>query len=362
MDALHLQSAILQGLGVAWLASLAVEAALRRCPTPASRSIAVGLVFVCAIIVTMLAPTPLVPGMHFDLRNAFLVIAASFGGLPAAAMTLAAAIGTRIYLGGSGMEAGLVGIAISALAGYGISRIPSTRLTPAARGILIGLAPILSFAGLLLLPWSAAVAVATTLLPTLALANFVAVSVLWMMINRTSRQVRTETDLVAEARTDPLTGLRNRSAFRDDIRASLQRANGRPSALLLLDVDNFKAINDTFGHSSGDVVLASIADTLRSSVRHSDFLMRYGGEEFLIVLPATELDQAATIAEIIREQVAAQLVSVQRFNIRVTVSIGVATLAKSDDDALSVAFAAADAALYSAKEHGRNRVELALAA
>jgi diguanylate cyclase (GGDEF)-like protein len=119
----------------------------------------------------------------------------------------------------------------------------------------------------------------------------------------------------------------------------------------MLDIDHFKVVNDTFGHNIGDDVLVDIADTLRVSVRNSDTAGRWGGEEFLVILPSTDLGSAGAVAEKIRAQIAdAVLPTVGR----VTVSLGVAEYQAGDTEQELVA--RADLALYAAKEGGRNMV------
>ena len=128
-----------------------------------------------------------------------------------------------------------------------------------------------------------------------------------------------------------------------------------PLSAALLDLDHFKQINDAHGHSRGDEALAAVAATLRSALRESDFVGRYGGEEFLILLPDTGKQQAGVVAEKVRAAVEA--VALSNLELRVTASLGVATLPDDCGDADTLV-RAADRALYSAKSRGRDRVEL----
>jgi diguanylate cyclase (GGDEF)-like protein len=132
---------------------------------------------------------------------------------------------------------------------------------------------------------------------------------------------------------------------------------GSPLTAALVDLDHFKQINDTYGHGRGDEVLAAAADAMRAAVRESDFVGRYGGEEFLILLPETDLSGGLAAAETVRAAIAAvTLTSVDR---AVTASIGVAVLPEDGTDAETLV-RNADRALYSAKSKGRNRVETTL--
>lgn len=167
--------------------------------------------------------------------------------------------------------------------------------------------------------------------------------------------LRKAAELALQARQDALTGLHNRMAANEQLQEEHLRykRTGAPYAVLLLDVDHFKRVNDTFGHDAGDRVLRHIADTLRDSARATDFVARYGGEEFLLLLPATDAAGAAVLAEKIRaavEQSQAPDVG------RITISIGLAT-ANAADAQPEATVKRADLALYRAKAGGRNRVE-----
>ncbi len=164
-------------------------------------------------------------------------------------------------------------------------------------------------------------------------------------------------DLAEEASRDPLTGLRNRRRFVDDLTERLRAAAGagRPLALVLLDVDHFKAVNDTHGHAVGDAVLVAVAAALREHARAED-VVRYGGEEFVVVLPGLDAAAAAERAEELRADCAR--LRVAGSEVRVTISAGVASCPEhgtTPDDLLL----AADRALYAAKAGGRDQVALA---
>lgn len=156
------------------------------------------------------------------------------------------------------------------------------------------------------------------------------------------------------ARTDFLTGLPNHRSFQVTLSAELGRAarHNHPTSLLIIDLDNLKAINDRFGHPRGDFVLRRVAERMRATCREFDFAARYGGDEFTVVLPETGLVAAVQVAERFREIVAAEEFEGIGY---LTVSIGVAccpTNAANKDDLIR----AADQALYHAKDTGRNRV------
>ena len=160
--------------------------------------------------------------------------------------------------------------------------------------------------------------------------------------------------------TDPLTGLYNRRYLGTHLSRLFRDAHSRsqPLSLLVLDVDHFKRVNDTMGHDIGDVVLKEIAERLHLSVRGMDLACRYGGEEFVFVMPDTDRQAALAIAERLRKEIGETPVTVAAEQaISVTVSIGVATTSVADpEDTPQNMLKRADEALYRAKETGRNRV------
>ena len=160
------------------------------------------------------------------------------------------------------------------------------------------------------------------------------------------------------AATDGLTGLANRSTFQRSLGLEVARSTrtGEPLSLLLLDLDHFKHLNDTWGHQTGDEVLRRVAAVLDESCRGFDVPARYGGEEFAVVLPSTALEQAVAVAERLREMMAGALIEPA-----VTISVGVATLPNSAATGEELV-RAADEALYASKRAGRNRVTAAPAA
>jgi diguanylate cyclase (GGDEF)-like protein len=162
------------------------------------------------------------------------------------------------------------------------------------------------------------------------------------------------------ATTDGLTGLSNRRSFTAQLQARHREAERykKPLSLLLLDIDHFKKVNDTYGHPAGDAVLRGVALAARTQARETDLCARYGGEEMAFILPETDARGAMVIAERVRAAVAAAQHPTESGNIRVTVSVGVAT-SPADGDSPEALLEAADKALYRAKQAGRNRVEAA---
>ncbi len=166
-----------------------------------------------------------------------------------------------------------------------------------------------------------------------------------------------------QATHDELTGLVNRRhlfELAEREHARIRRDNASPAALIMLDVDHFKRINDTYGHLAGDEVLRHLGHQLMASLRTADIAARYGGEEFAILLPATDLDAALRLAARLREEAAASTVYSDGQPLHYTLSLGLTALT-AQDVSLDMAIARADEALYRAKMGGRNRIEVNVA-
>jgi diguanylate cyclase (GGDEF)-like protein len=162
---------------------------------------------------------------------------------------------------------------------------------------------------------------------------------------------------------DALTGLYNRCYVMEKIESEMNRSlrHGSPVALLMLDIDHFKRINDSFGHAAGDSVLKSFGQVLRESCRVYDVPGRYGGEEFCIVLPETRIGNTTAVAERIRQRLAESRFDVGSDSVSITASMGIAGMDSVAEEGIVTSAALidrADRALYSAKHHGRDRIEV----
>ena len=170
------------------------------------------------------------------------------------------------------------------------------------------------------------------------------------------RTFRWTEEQASEARVDSLTGLANRRALEEILAAEISRAQrfAHQLAIVLLDLDRFKEINDSFGHAAGDVMLRAVSRLLTSLARQGDTVARWGGEEFVVVLPETELGGARRFAERLRRTIEAHAVG----EMQTSASCGVATMLP--EDTVEDLLGAADQALYQAKTNGRNRTESAV--
>lgn len=174
--------------------------------------------------------------------------------------------------------------------------------------------------------------------------------------------LQTQEALQYEAAHDPLTGLWNRGAILDLLRRETQRHQRTGSALgvAMVDVDHFKQVNDTYGHQVGDVVLREVAKRLSDSVRTYDLVGRYGGEEFLVVVPSCDPPGLRAGAERLRHAIAGRPIETAAGSLTSTISIGIASAPLSDETTseLEALLKISDDALYQAKANGRNRVEI----
>jgi diguanylate cyclase (GGDEF)-like protein len=174
-----------------------------------------------------------------------------------------------------------------------------------------------------------------------------------------TQQKRAHDELERLARYDTLTGLLNRRALLERLEEWLRHVQryGGKFCVIMLDLDHFKQVNDDYGHQVGDRVLAHTAEVLRQGLRQTDIVGRYGGEEFLVVLPHTDCIGARVVAERIRTRMTrTSMDNGKGYTFAITVSLGIA--AHLDNDDVDSLVSRADRALYNAKENGRNRVKV----
>lgn len=259
---------------------------------------------------------------------------------------------TLLVAGAAGVvAASLIHIApVSGLTAYSLSALLASA---ASSGVMLGACTVLdreaarrlwkSIFGLHLLvsPTAALVAFAYTVDRLVTVWTVIAVYITWTTLGKLRKA---EEESMFRARRDGLTGLLNHGAFWDTLEESLR--NSSRVAVILLDLDNFKKLNDTFGHRYGDQALVATAKLLQNTVPEGCTVARYGGEEFGIILPGFSLETAANLAW--------QIVQAARDNLPTTLSVGVACGSGNASDLV----ASADAALYRAKNGGKDRVEV----
>ena len=206
---------------------------------------------------------------------------------------------------------------------------------------------------------------AGVVLPLLSVGGTVMLNVLTPLGVLWMAAMRMQAELEEQSSTDPLTGALNRRAFDRKGRMEMERSRRHrlPMAVVEMDVDHFKHLNDSHGHTTGDRVLVRLAEQVGQQLRTTDVLARFGGDEFMLLLPVTTLEGARELAERLREGVEQMVVEAQAERVQVRASFGVAALAAPEEDAPVDAEAwetlieQADDALYRAKKKGRNRVE-----
>jgi two-component system cell cycle response regulator len=162
------------------------------------------------------------------------------------------------------------------------------------------------------------------------------------------------------ATRDPLTSLWNHGAILDILKRELNRAQrcDEKLSVMMMDIDHFKSVNDTYGHKGGDAALVEVSKRLGAELRDYDTVGRYGGEEFVVILPEAAGVDAETVAERLRQSIARESFAIEGHMVPITISIGVASTVDGDFDAESL-LRSADASLYEAKHNGRNRIEFA---
>ena len=175
-----------------------------------------------------------------------------------------------------------------------------------------------------------------------------------------SRVVQYQQHLEHQTLVDPLTGLFNRRAFETKIQEEFERSKRyhNPLSILILDIDNFKSINDTYGHHGGDAALVKISESIREKTRQSDFPARYGGEEFVLVLPETDQDSAVQVAIKIHDAIRSCTFGTTGRPFSLTVSIGVSSTSARFYADWHELLDNADRALYIAKDSGKDRIEI----
>lgn len=364
MDDSWLFIGLFRGLAFSALIILAFSKVIRMTSGGLSTDICVGLLFAAAGFVSMSDPITFAPGIFYDGRVPVLALAYTFSGLPGAIITTAVIGGYRLWLGGAGAMSGTIGILIVAAAGILVGRIPNRffklRLSKAAS---LGLASSLSTISIVALPHAALAMLSWKVLLSVNAMNIVGVLILHDFLSHERKSLRLFRTLERDAAVDPLTKLANRRSFdakAANVLAPAQNPDGNYS-VIMIDIDHFKSVNDTYGHDTGDGVLADVASIVSDCVRKSDVVARFGGEEIAVLLPGVDHTRAVIVAEKIRRRIEAHEFAGTNPNMRVTVSLGAAG-ANISTTGVEHALKAADAALYIAKRNGRNRVETALAA
>ncbi|PZX19924.1 diguanylate cyclase [Palleronia aestuarii] len=323
-----------------------------------TRQILQGLSFGCGAIAAMWVPVSFGDGILIDGRAIIVGLAAGFGGWKAGLLAALMAATYRLHLGGLGAVSGVAGIFTAAAAGS-IWRV-IVRLRDAVKPVqLLFLGALISLNtwSVFLLPMAVANELVWPVVPVLTIGALIGSLFMGTLIERERRMFQTERRLTADAFLDPLLGIPNRRSFNALVNRSIETAeDGDRRALMVLDIDHFKVVNDTYGHEAGDEALKFVANLATEVVGDQGHVCRFGGEEFAILLETRHFDSAAHISETLRHRICVTPVELNGTQINLTVSIGVALLEDFGKVAMSELFRQADLALYRAKRSGRNLV------
>ena len=361
MDSGELLTGIIRTLGLTALVVLGYSWVIRKFSEGLTKGAAVGVLFALGGIISMNDPIRFAPGVIYDGRTALLALAYPYGGPIGTLIALAAMAVYRIWIGGIGALSGVIGMGATALIGFACTLIPVRKLKIGpARSLLIGIAASTSLAAITLLPHEIMMTLVGIPLVTVIVANIAGVILLSEFLEREKSRQRIMRALEHEASVDPLTKLQNRRAFDQAALRAMNdnRSKSHQCSLVMIDIDHFKTINDRWGHDAGDTVLADVAAIIRKNVRITDVVVRYGGEEIVLLLTNTPQSAAIELAESVRSQIEQTQFESGDESLGVTISAGVASLSDRFHD-MDAVMKAADRALYRAKSGGRNRVEMA---
>lgn len=352
---------LLENLGVITLVALSFEFVLRSAWPHWIKNLGTGVVFAVGAIGSMASPSEVIPNVFFDMRHAFIVLAAPLGGWLAVLVVAAGSAVFRSSMGGPAMFVGLVGIAISFAVSLLLLRFVRFSHAPLWRLCIYGVGASVSLLSIFLLPWEAATKALSIAGLPFVLSNLLGVICAGHIVSYQILRDRAERELVTDSRTDSLTGILNRRGFDAVATMKFNRAkeSSRPLAVIIADVDHFKKINDQFGHAVGDEVLHRIGTIMTQVARRTDPVSRYGGEEFAIFLSDTDERSALAIGDRLTEAVRSHRFGGEGEQVQVTISVGIFVMDAGFPGSLRDALQQADSALYRAKKNGRDRVETA---
>ena len=320
------------------------------------RALIQGATFGIGGVAAMMAPAHLGTGVMVDARGIIIGFAGAFGGWPAAVVAVAIGAGYRGWLGGMGALPGAAGIVMAGILGLSWRYFLRPKTTVKARHLVVlGLVVSCYVLTGIAMGYASLWGLTSLVIPYMVSASVFGAVLLGLFVERELRQIHREDQWKMRALTDPLTALPNRRGFERGMEGL--RTPDTQAALLAIDLDHFKHVNDTYGHAAGDFVLQKVAMALRSSLRNRDLLSRLGGEELAVLLPETDAALAALIGERLRRAIDDMEILWAGQLIHITASFGVAVA--SGTLPMVDMFEKADIALYAAKHGGRNRVVFA---
>ena len=321
--------------------------------------IAFGMLFGTVAVVGMLNPIVLGDGIIFDPRTLLVGAATAYAGMIAGAIAMCFAMICRVYLGGMGVLPGVLSLVLA----YGLTlfamrlmrgRITSQPLRDAILSLFITSAVVSIF----VLPREIALGILDSIFGVLVTSNFVGMIAIGFVFRRELRHAAAERLLEQVSQRDPLTNLLNRRGL--DAAVSAKRTDsGKGHAMLYFDIDNFKQINDGFGHDAGDAALSAIAARIGNSLRKEAIFARHGGDEFSVYMRSVAAEDVEGIAERLCNTISGEPVEHDGHRFDLTISVGGFWSAAPRE--LDAMINAADKQLGLAKTKGKNRAEVAYA-
>ncbi|NHQ74585.1 diguanylate cyclase [Roseovarius gahaiensis] len=318
------------------------------------QQITFGLILGGGAIFVSLQPIMHVSGVQNDPRNIFVGISAAIFGPWAGLVTFLIAAVTRYYEAAPSANVCVFSLFVAGCAGL-VWRHYTRNLVRKRQVhfIILGLTISLSYLSTFLLPRDHWLDIFTTAVPILILTNVIGAMILGGLLERHHNQEERERELLNHAFLDPLTGAMNRRAFEKEYETSILSQTSSCIAFIIIDLDDFKNVNDTYGHTVGDKVLVGVCKILQRSIRDGDLSARFGGDEFVLCLPDISVGDVAPILDRIRRSVSKFGKEEFDLDLNLTVSIGVSWRRKPQR--LRAAFESADKSLYQAKANGKNQ-------
>lgn len=333
------------------------SAVLRRFNGTKFEQLVFGTLFGSVIVLGMINPISLGDGIIFDTRTLLLGSAVIFAGPFAGLVALGFGVVCRMYLGGVGVFSGVLGLFLA----YGMAlfcarvlrdRVANPWLFDALTGFVITSA----FVAIFVLPLNVALGIIAEILPTLLVCNVLGVVAVGGIYRREMRHFMATKTLEAIAKRDPLTNLLNRRGL-DAEMSTVRFDSTRGHALFYFDIDNFKAVNDTYGHEAGDTALSVVAARLKNSLRKEAVFARHGGDEFSIYLPSLRAGDVDGIADRLCKLVSHESIECDGISFDITISVG--AYWSRVPSTLQEMINQADAQLLLAKSKGKNRAQVA---
>lgn len=351
---------LFNSIGILALLGALYGVSLRLSVPEMPRRFLIGICFGFGAIAAMSQPVLTGEGLVIDPRGLIIGAAGAFLGPLGVSAAFCVAAAARLNLEGYGLVSDISGMAIAGMMGLFWATLMRRNPQIGAPALLaLGVFISWSLGAAALFPHASGATLLSTSGPYIVVFNVLGALVLGLFIERERRAIAHVRSLDRAASTDPLTGLLNRRGLErryQKLDAS-QRHGG--TAMLLIDLDHFKRINDRYGHDAGDMVLRGIAGVLARCAQGRDIAARLGGEEFAVLMPNASHKAAAQLSERIRSEIERLTFKADGQPVRVTTSIGLHWNPdiEAGSSGLSQLLRIADQALYSAKENGRNRVE-----